>query len=300
MSALRLNPRMEHLIRDAFLDFQTSREVKNCSPKTLTYYDDTAGRFADCLEAEGVTDPAAITSRLVRQYLASVKARGLKDSSQHAHARGIRAWLNFLHAEGYLPEPLMVDMPRVKQVRPPMVGPDDLDKILHRGCRSKRDKAAILFMVGTGLRRAEVCALNWGDVDLKAGVVRVRAGKGGKARSVMAGPKVRRALLAFRRSVSPDYGDPVFPSQKGGARLTGSGLRNWLRRIGNRAGVKLTAHMLRRGFATASLSAGLDLITLQRLMGHSSLKMVEKYVRLVEADLKEAYKQHDPVDLLLG
>lgn len=108
MSVLQLNPLFEHIIRDAFLDFRLSREVKNCSSNTLTYYDDSTGKFGDWLEAQGVAEPADITPRLVRQYLAGLKARGLKDSSQHAHARAIRAWLNFLHAEGCLPHPMKV------------------------------------------------------------------------------------------------------------------------------------------------------------------------------------------------
>ncbi|MGA7192614.1 MAG: tyrosine-type recombinase/integrase, partial [Anaerolineales bacterium] len=59
-----------------------------------------------------------------------------------------------------------------------------------------RDKALILVMVDTGLRRSEVLNLNWGDVEMITGLVRVVRGKGGKARSAVIGAATRRALLA--------------------------------------------------------------------------------------------------------
>jgi integrase len=57
-------------------------------------------------------------------------------------------------------------------------------------------------MVDTGMRRAEVVALNWGDIDISTGLVQVIRGKGGKARSMVVGATTRRALLAYRRTLT--------------------------------------------------------------------------------------------------
>ena len=107
-----------------------------------------------------------------------------------------------------------------------------------------------------GLRRAEVCKLDWSDVDLQSGVVLVRQGKRLKDRVVRLGPQSLRALRRRRRDVPHADADPVFVSERGGARLTGSGLRGILVRLGKRAGVRTTAHMLRRSYATMYLRGG--------------------------------------------
>lgn len=65
-----------------------------------------------------------------------------------------------------------------------------------RAC-NMRDKAIVLFMADSGLRRAETVNLNWGDVDMQSGLVRVRQGKGKKDRSAVIGATARRALLAY-------------------------------------------------------------------------------------------------------
>jgi len=298
--ALRLVPHQEHLIRDAFLDFRLSREAKLCSAATLAFYDNTAAIFVRWLEGQGCHDPTSITSQHMRTYLTGLRNRGLKDSTLHAHARAMRTFTRFLHAEGYLTDLPRVEMPRLQQTRMPFLDAEEVQKVITKGCRSPRDRAVILLMFDTGLRRAEVVNLDWGDAGLRTGLVRVRRGKGGKARSAVIGAKTRRALLRYRRTVPHDCSDPIFASERGGNRLTGSGLRNWLRRIGERSGLKVTPHALRRSFATASLRAGMDALHLQALLGHSSLEMVRRYVTMVETDLQAAHKEHGPVDRWLS
>lgn len=177
-----------------------------------------------------------------------------------------------------------------------MLDADQLAHFLDKGCATARDKAVVLLMADTGLRRSEVVALDWGDLDLRAGLVRVRRGKGGKARSVVVGARTRRALMRYRRQVPHAEADPVFQSQRGGGRLTGGGLHTWLRRAGERAGLRVSAHALRRTFATLSLAAGMDALHLQALLGHSTLEMVRRYVQMVETDLVAAHREHGPVD----
>jgi integrase/recombinase XerD len=74
-----------------------------------------------------------------------------------------------------------------------VLSPDELRLIL-KVCKKPRDKALILFLVDTGLRRSEAYSLNWIDVDIPTGIVNVRKTKSKKARSVFIGVKTRRAL----------------------------------------------------------------------------------------------------------
>ena len=128
-------------------------------------------------------------------------------------------------------------------------------------------------MADSGLRRAETINLNWGDVDMQSGLVRVRQGKDKKFCSAVIGATVRRALLAYRRTIeSHADNDPLFQA-RGAVRFTGWGLRRVYRRLSKRTGIHCTPHAMRRTFVILSLRAGMDVLHLQAMLGHESLEM---------------------------
>ena len=73
------------------------------------------------------------------------------------------------------------------------------------------------------------------------------------------------------------------------------GLRSVFVRLGKRAGIHITPHSLRRIFASVSVKAGINLLHLQGLLGHSSLEMTRRYVQILDDDLVEAHRAHDPL-----
>lgn len=280
-------------LSDAYTDFMLSRQAKQCSRATLEFYKYTAGAFLAWLEAQGVTSPAEVSARWVRQYLAQLAGA---DTTIHDHARAIKTLLRFWHSEGYAPAPVTFDMPRVAQKRLPVLTAEEVGRLL--AICDTRDRAIVLLMVDSGLRRAEVCALNWDDVDIQNGLVRVQRGKGGKARSAVVGTTTRRALVAYRRTLEMRSDDsPLFLARRG-ARLTGDGLMQLFRRLSKRAGILVTAHALRRTFVILSLRAGMDVLHLQALLGHASLDMVQHYAQMIDEDLVDAHRQHSPIDNL--
>jgi integrase/recombinase XerD len=233
----------------------------------------------------------------VRAYLAELTERNLASWTVNGHARAIRTLLIFWHTEGYMPELVKFAMPKVEKKRLPSLDAYQL-KLVLGSCKTVRDKAIIMTFADSGLRRGEVIALNWGDVDISSGLIRVNRGKGGKARSVVVGAKTRRALLAYRRTlVHRDDHHPLFQTTTGG-RFAPEGLRTALLRIGERAGIHLSPHALRRTFTILSLRAGMDLLHLQAMLGHESLEMVRHYAQLSDVDLLEEHKKHSPVDNL--
>lgn len=132
-------------------------------------------------------------------------------------------------------------------------------------------------------------------MDISSGIVRVEKGKGRKARSVVIGVHTRRALLKYRREVDSGDEKPLFQTRSGG-RFTASGLRSWMLRISKRANIHISPHALRRTFATLSLRAGMNVIQLQGLLGHSTLEMTRHYVEMLEEDLVKAHREHGPID----
>ena len=280
-------------IADAFTDFILSRKAMQCSAKTLKTYQSILGKFVRWVESQGITAPDQLTARHVRAFMAELHG---KQWTLNGYGRAIRTLLKFWHQEGYMPTPVKVDVPPVGRQRLPFLTASQVKQLLDV-CDS-RDRAMILLMVDSGLRRQEVCNLNKSDLDLETGGIHVRQGKGHKDRITAIGATTRRAILLYIRII-PNQADnaPLFQTQDG-YRLTGDGIQSIFRRLSKVAGFKVSAHMLRRTFATLALKAGLDVVSLQSLLGHSSLETTRRYIQLLDDDLLQAHHQYSPIDNL--
>ena len=284
-------------IADAYTDFILSRQAMQCSPATMEFYRHTAGKFLQWFEERGATSPNELTARHVREYLAELAGRGLADKTVNAHARAIRTLAIFWHTEKYTDELIKFSMPKMAAKRLPVLTAEELNKVID-ACENPRDKAIVLLMADSGLRRGEVTALNWSDVDMQSGLVRVVRGKGGKARSAVIGAWTRRALLSYRRTLSNVTDEAPLFQARGGGRLTGTGLLLVYRRFTERTGIHVTPHAMRRTFCILSLRASMPALQLQSLLGHSSLTMTMHYANLVDDDLLAAHHASSPVDNL--
>jgi len=115
------------------------------------------------------------------------------------------------------------------------------------------------------------------------------------------GGKARRALASYLR-VRADVGDaaPLFATVTGG-RLTYAGLRAVVRRRASKAGISTapTLPSFRRDFAIACLRNGVDVYSLQRLMGHADLTILRRYLAQTVEDVRKAHARSGPVDRLL-
>ncbi|MEW6649426.1 MAG: tyrosine-type recombinase/integrase [Chloroflexota bacterium] len=281
-------------LRDAWTDFILARQAMGCTAATLKNYRYTLGRFIAWLEGQGVTAPQDTTARRVREYLAQFS--GKSGWYANGNARAIRTLLRFWHKEGYLAQPVTFDMPKVHQKRLPFLTADQVKTVL--AVCDARERAIILLLVDSGLRRQEAINLNRADVDLVSGAIRVRQGKGRKDRLAVIGAATRRELLKYWRAC-PDQAEnaPALQTESGG-RFTPAGLRSLLARLARRSGVKVSPHALRRTFATLALQGGMDLVSLQMLLGHADLSTTRGYIQWLDGDLLEAHRRSSPVDFL--
>jgi integrase/recombinase XerD len=224
--------------------------------------------------------------------VAAVSERGVKDTTLHAKARGVKTLLRFWHSEGYIPQAIGFAMPELEKKRLPFLDLEEFRAAL-KACSTPRDKALLLVFADSGVRRAEAAALNWEDVDLATGSLLVRRGKGGKARMSAIGARSRRAILAYRRTLPapPQPSAPLWQTRDA-MRLTERGMHALFDRLSKRAGLKVTPHALRRTFALMSLRQGMDVITIFRLMGRATTEMISHYLMLEESDLLRSHEAH--------
>lgn len=289
-------------LEQAAISFYLDREAAHCTPATLVWYRKYVDALVRYLAARGVRELSQVRSDHLRAYLVAMRATGLSERSVHHHAAAARAFLNFAVNEGLLSDSPMrrVTMPRLPKYIPAAFTAEEGNKLLS-ACETRREYAAVLFLLDTGLRAAEFVALNIGDVDVSTGAVRVLAGKGRKERVVYIGVRTSKAYLRYLAERSDTGRDaPLWVSEKTGSRLTHWGLRQMLERIGERAGVAgVSPHNFRRTFAIWSLRAGMDLVRLAALMGHADLSMLRRYLAVVEKDLRAAHQNHGAVDTMM-
>jgi len=289
-------------LQEAIESFKLDREARRSTATTMAWYDQYLTALADWLTAHNITDPARVTANHIRAYLVSLEGRNLAPRTIHHHASAARALFNFCADEGLIPVSPMrkVKMPSVPKDLLPAFAPDDVRKLLDV-CKTDRDRAIVLCLLDTGCRAAEFVALTVGCVDMTTGAVTVRQGKGKKDRVVFLGAKARKALRKYLASrPNRQATAPLWVCERGEDGLTQRGLQRMLYRVGEAAHVEhCHPHTFRRSFALWSLRAGMDVFSLQRLMGHSSLAVLRKYLDQAQEDLETAHKQHGAVDTLL-
>ena len=139
--------------------------------------------------------------------------------------------------------------------------------------RGRKWFVAMMLLANGGLRASEACAVEWADVT--GGWLTVH-GKGGHERTVPLCRELREVLPVWRgESADPRW---VLPGRWPGTHLTYQGLYYGVREIGEAAGVDVHPHLLRSTFATALLGQGVDVRTVQGLLGHANLATTSRYL----------------------
>ena len=196
-----------------------------------------------------------------------------------------------------------VRSPKLNQVEPETFSPAEENRLL-AAAKTPRDQMLVEFMLRTGLRLSEVCSVTVDDIveSPQGSYVRVRQGKGRKDRIVpldTAEYRLSAKLQRFITKVRPrDTADPALflasrrdRSGRGDfTPLSPRGLQILLRRLGEETGIRVHPHKFRHTFATRALSAGVDVMALQKALGHTTLAMVIRYVHYQKDDLLAAWR----------
>ena len=284
--------------------FLVDRKARANTQATLKYYKCKLIRFADYCQAQLINQVEDLKPEHIRNYLIYLEDTKHKPGGRHAYYRAIKAFLRWYELET---EPVGWSNP-IKKVAAPkvpqeIIEPVELDHIraMIEACKAGRqflrDKALLLSLLDTGVRAKEFLDLNRGDLDHVTGELLIRCGKGQKSRSVYIGSLARKAVRAYLKNRADDNMALWITQQ--GERLTYDGLRGILTRLATSAGLPVpTPHDFRRAFAINMLRAGVDLITLARLMGHTSLVVLQRYLKQNNEDLLIAHRRSSPADKL--
>ena len=290
-------------MREALEQFLIELEARRVSPHTLLAYRRDVTRVLDLGAGRGRPLSA-------EQWTRDLLERALRDLHRTGHAassaaRALAAWRTFSRfclRRGVLARDPARALPTPKRPRRlPRTLPERdlaqaLDRIASSDAASIRDRALLEIAYSSGLRLSELVGLDHGDLDLQAGLVRVR-GKGRRERIVPVGRAALETLRRYREGVSAraERDAPVFVNALG-RRLSGRTVQRVVRRrLGQVAGgLGVTPHALRHSFASHLLDRGADLRAIQELLGHRSLSSTQIYTHVSRSRLRRAYEQAHP------
>jgi integrase/recombinase XerD len=254
-----------------------------------------------------VTAPTQLSTSLLEEYLIEARQGGRTPNTVRGYAQTLKTLSRFGYRKGLIPKNITADfeMPKVPQVIIQTFSDDQLRALLKRPDTRTwvgiRDRAILLTFLDTLMRVSELVGVNAEDVDLKVQTMRVM-GKGAKERELPLGKAVTQALRRYQRTLEDlESGDPFFLSRYGG-RMSRKSVHELVARYGEAArieGVRCSPHTLRHTGAKRFILAGGDVFTLQKLLGHTTLYMVRRYVELASVDVQAQHERYSPADGLL-
>ncbi len=296
---------MKRPIRDRFVDdfFRFLEVERNAAPRTLTNY---RHALAELRKTPHLPAWKELTADHFRRYLFECSKRGMARPTIRLHFAALRTFYKFLTERHDLKNnPLKeVQLPKLEKKLPLVLTSKQIDELLSAPFRVEkssrapvwmpaRDGAILELFYSSGLRLAELVALDVSHVDVYSESVRV-LGKGRKERVVPVGAPALAAIQRYRQEANVHAG-PLFLS-KVRRRLSRENVWLVLKRYlpHTTIPVQVSPHKLRHSFATHLLDAGADLRSVQALLGHASLSTTQIYTHVTIERLKKAYDEAHP------
>ncbi|MDX9807101.1 MAG: site-specific tyrosine recombinase XerD [Acholeplasma sp.] len=293
---------MKYLINE--YQYYLKRE-KGLSQNTITAYLRDLEQYRTYLEKSyEITKIQKIERKHIETFLKSLHKKDLSSKSLSRKLTAIKGFHQFLLIENELDTNVAYDIesPKVEKTLPQVLSVQEVIKIIEavKGTDplSIRNQALLELIYGSGLRVSELLDLKIADIHLLEGYVRV-LGKGNKEREVPLGDMSVQALRLYltksRNQLTMNSIDYLFLNQDG-KRLSRQGFFKILRKIAKAAGIDrdVSPHTLRHSFATHLLEAGVDLRTLQELLGHEDIQTTQIYTHISQKHLKDVYLNTHP------
>lgn len=293
---------MKRKIVDDYLDYLCYE--KNYSNNTITNYSDDICEYLDYVDSEGL-DFRNILYSDIRFYLMYLKdTKKDNNSSIDRKLSAIRGFYKYLANNKVVKNNVfsLVSGPKKSKRLPRFFEYNELEELFD-ACDlgtslGQRDRLLLEMLYATGVRVSELVNIKVSDID-EAGHSILVLGKGKKERYVTYGDYCSEILDLYLSDgylkLNTNKSCYLFLNNNGG-NLTDRGVRYILDRIIKHTSIQknISPHMIRHSFATHLLNEGADLLSVQKLLGHESIKATQIYTHVTTDRLKEVYFRSFP------
>lgn len=301
------------LLSFAIKDFKEDREFRNISKVTLTNYMTEMREFYNyCVEQE-LIDTADISNRTIKNYLVMCqKVRNNNPTTINSKLRTLKIFFNYLEEIeiyqtnnnptrkiNYVKADTKIEVFTDEQIKQMLTYYRRL-KTRDKGFYAYRNSAMIVTLLSTGMRPGELVNIKWSDVNFESGIITVF----GKLHTQTSLPMVNKLgveLNAYKIMCKREFKELpnyVFVT-RAGKKMTVQALISIFKRLKKNMGfqnVRCCAYDFRHTFAHRFLMNGGDIYTLQKLMRHSTIDMVQRYLAIWGTALKEQNEKYNPIN----
>ncbi len=272
------------------------------SPLTGESYASDLRQWMAFCEENGFA-PYPPSDESVNAFRRKMEDDGSARSTQQRRIAAIRSWIRFAELEeDDEVEPILPTLPSKTRLEPRILNEAEIGRLMD-SCRGERpldirDRAIFEVGYGCGLRASELCGLKMKDLDFESRLLRA-FGKGSKERVIPFLGQVARSVRTYLDTARPHlnrHGKPDVFLSRLGQPLSRQDLWRILRRRGTVAGIsrsRLYPHILRHSFATHLLAEGMDMRTLQEMLGHSSIVTTQVYAHF-DREIRTEYDKYHP------
>jgi site-specific recombinase XerD len=270
-------------------------QIRNYAPTTVAAYIRSVAEFAKHFGKS----PELLGSEQIREYqLYLIKEKGV---SLPSYIQAVCA-LRFLYSNT-LHLPVSVDripLPRYEKKLPVILSPAEV-RLLLETPKNLSHRAMLTTMYAAGPRISEVAKLKVADIDISRNVIWIRGGKGRKDRQVLLPPRLLELLRVYFRWKKPK--EWLFPGGIPGQPICSNSIFRACQNAVRNAGIvkPVHPHSLRHAFATHLLDAGVNLRTIQILLGHSKLETTARYLHVTDTAVRSTtspLELLDPLDIV--
>jgi site-specific recombinase XerD len=255
-------------------------QIRQFSPTTIRIYLHAVAKFARHFGKS----PDHLGAEHIRRYqLFLVKEKNVSPSTYIQTVCALRfLYTHTLHRKISIER---IPFPRRERKLPLVLSREEVKARLEAP-RNLRHRTLLAILYGCGLRVSEVARLRVADIDSSRNVLWVRCGKRRRDRQALLPPKLRELLRDYWRSRRPT--DWLFPSSDPRRPISAKAIFLACRKAAQQAGIAKSVHphSLRHAFATHLLEAGVDLRTIQILLGHAHLETTARYLQLADATVR--------------
>lgn len=274
--------------KEAYSKFIERVTIDQSSRSLITNY----GRNLASLALHYGRVPHAISVDEINSYLYAICVDEKQSASYFKQTvYGLRHWFKLFGLEEQA-----LKMPVIKSPQTlPVVLSKEECKALFKAPRTLKHRFLLALTYSSGLRMNEVRMLKIADIDLDRKQIHVRQGKGKKDRYVILSQLIASKFPFYLASVRPEV--YLFEGETQGKPMGARSIQYAMKEALHRTEIKkaVSMHTLRHSFATHLLEDGLDLHSIQRLLGHTDIRTTLVYIHVAQIKIKLA---HSPLDTL--